>query len=275
MDETLHETASVEEQPVSEAVTETPSATTDTTETTEVSTAEKPSFTTRTYAGKYTSADELERAYLESQREASRMAGELSALKRTPAAATENQPKWKQLESERNKWSQQLRRPDLSEQDRWQADEQVRLHDREIAYERAKHDMHQETTRSSASQRLEQDSLKVLSQYQADLNNTTSSLYQASADRYTQLVQAGYPEDVNTKALAVAYAAAVTGTTVSKAIQQDRSAMLKTLNKTARQAVVAGAGGPATVKPSGVTPKDIENMTDAEFSKYERSALGV
>lgn len=273
-DETLEETASVEEQPVSEAVTETPSTTTETPATTEAST-EQPSFTTRTYAGKYASADELERAYLDSQREASRMAGELSALKRSPAATTENQPKWKQLEAERNKWAQQLRRQDLSDQDRWQADEQVRLHDREIAYERAKHDLHQETTRNSASQRLEQDSLKVLNQYQPDLNNQQSALYQASADCYTKLVESGYPDNVNTKAMAVAYAAAVTGATVSSAVQKDRTSLMKTLNKNVKQAVVAGAGGPATVKSGGVTAADIDKMSDAEFAKYERGLLGV
>ncbi len=274
MDETLDETASAEEQPVSEAVEPTPSASPEAPSQPEAS-LEQPSAPSRMFAGKYTSPDELERAYLEQNREASRMAGELSALKRTPDKPTASEPKWKQLESERNKWASQLRRSDLDDQARWEADNQVRLYDREIAYERAKHDMGQETTRSQAQQRLEQDSVKVLTQYEQDLNNQQSPLYQAAADRLGQLIQAGYPEDINTKALAVAYAAAITGASVSKAVQKDRSTMLKTLNQQVKQAVVAGAGGPATVKPGGVTAKDIEQMSDAEFAKYERRLAGV
>jgi len=274
MDETLDETAPDEGQPVSEAVEAIPSSSPDPSAQPDAST-EQPSVSSRMFAGKYTSPDELERAYLESQREASRMAGELSALKRTPDKPAESEPKWKQLEAERNKWANQLRRSDLDDQARWEADNQVRLHDREIAYERARHDMGQDNVRSSAMQRLEQDSVKVLTSYQQDLNNTQSPLYQAAAERLGHLIQAGFADDVNTKALAVAYAAAVTGATVSKAVQKDRSTMLKTLNTQVKQAVIAGAGGPATVKAGGVTAKDIEAMSDAEFLKYERGLAGV
>lgn len=274
MDETLEDAASVEEQPASEAVESTPSASPETPVTPEAS-AEQPSASSRMFAGKYTSPDELERAYLESQREASRMAGELSALRRTPEKPAASEPKWKQLESERNKWASQLRNPNLDEQARWEADNQVRLYDREIAYERAKHDMSAETTRTTAQKRLEQDSTTILSKYEQDLNNQQSPLYVAASDRFNQLVEAGYPMDINTKALAVAYAATVTNTNVTKAVQQNRTAMLKTLNTQVKQAVIAGAGGPATVKAGGISAKDIENMSDAEFAKYERGLAGV
>jgi hypothetical protein len=231
--------------------------------------------------GKFKTEEDREHSYRELERKFHEQSGRIAELTRrleqpsSPSTKNESDPKWKQLESERNKWAQHLRRGDLSEQDKWQADEQVRLYDREIAYERAKHDIAQQSTRQSAVQTLEQDSMKVLQMYQQDLNNSTSDLFQAASQRYGQLVQAGYPDDVNTKALAVSYAAAITGATVGKAVQQDRSAMLKTLNTNVKKAVVAGAGGPATVKSSGVSSKDIERMTPAEFAKFEQTLMGV
>lgn len=279
MDETLNETASLEEQPVEEAVEGALSAEPEQPVEQEASAAEQPSFQTRMFAGKYKDADELERAYLESQREASRMAGELSALRRGADAGRPEgrgpEPEWKQLEAQRNQWAQQLRRMDLSDQDRWQAEEQVRLHDREIAYKRAMHDFSEQSTKQSASQALQQESAKVLDAYKQDLSNQTSPLYQAAAQRYQQLVLAGHPKDTNTEALAVAYAAAVTGTTVNKAVRQDRSAMLQTLNANMKKAVVTGAGGPAAIKSGHVTAKDIDRMSPAEFAKFEREMMGV
>lgn len=274
-DETINETASAEE-PVSNAVSDETSHEAASSETEQASVqTEKPQLESRMFAGKYQSADELERAYLDSQREASRMAGELSAMKRTTDPATSAQPKWKELESERNKWAAHMRNGALDESARSQADDQVRLYDREIAYERAKHDLSQQSTRTHAEQQLEQDSTKLFQQYQTELDNPSSSLYQASLSRYQQLIQAGYPDNVNTKALSVAYAAALTGAGTTKAIAGDRSAMLKTLNKQVKQAVVTGAGGPTPVKSGAVTSEQIANMTAKEFAKYERQLLGV
>lgn len=231
--------------------------------------------------GKFKTVEDREHSYRELERKFHEQAGQLSELRRraesSPATKSveTSEPKWKQLESERNKWAQQLRRGDLDEQARWEADNQVRLYDREIAYERAKHDMSAETTRTTAQKRLEQDSTTILSKYEQDLNNQQSPLYVAASDRFNQLVEAGYPMDINTKALAVAYAATVTNTNVTKAVQQNRTAMLKTLNTQVKQAVIAGAGGPATVKAGGISAKDIEQMSDAEFAKYERGLAGV
>jgi hypothetical protein len=270
---TLDETAS-EEQPVPEAIADASSTETASPEPESAST-EQPVFSARTYAGKYQSPDELERAYLDSQREASRMAGELAALKRTPETSNANEPKWKALDVERNKWAAQMRNPNLDERERSAADEQVRLYDREIAYERAKYDVSQQSTRHSAEQALEQDSVTLLNTYQTDLNNTMSPLYQAALSRYDQLVKAGHPDNLNTKALSVAYAAALTGAGAQKAIAGDRSAMLKTLQKNVKQAVVAGSGGPTPVKSGQTTARDIENMSAKEFAKYERGLLGV
>jgi hypothetical protein len=274
-DATIDETASTEE-PVSNAVADETSAESAAGAAESASaTAEQPGLGTRTYAGKYQSADELERAYLESQREASRMAGELSAMKRTPDPATSALPKWKELDAERNKWAQHMRNPSLDDGARSQADEQVRLYDREIAYERAKADIAQQSTRQQAESELERDSSVLLTQYQDDLNNTTSPLFQASMTRYQQLLRSGYSDTLNTKALAVAYAAALTGAGAAKAIAGDRSALLKTLNTNAKKAVVAGAGGPSPVSSGGVTGKQIEQMSEKEFAKYERRLLGV
>lgn len=274
-DETLEETAS-EEQPVQEAIADASSTETASTETDSASApAEQPVFSPRTYAGKYQSPDELERAYLESQREASRMAGELSALKRTPETTTNGEPKWKALEVERNKWAQQMRNASLDERERSQADDQVRLYDREIVRQQTIAEFEQQSTRRSAESELERDSTTVLSTYQEDLNNTSSPLYQASMTRYQQLLRSGYPDTLNTKALAVTFAASLTGAGAAKAIAGDRSAMLKTLNKQVKQAVVTGAGGPTAVKSSGITAKAIEAMSEKEFAKYERGLLGV
>lgn len=274
-DETLDETAS-EEQPVLEAIADASSTETASPDAESASgSPEQPAFSARTYAGKYQSPDELERAYLDSQREASRMAGELSALKRTTDPAVSATPKWKELEVERNKWAQYMRSPEIDEVKRAEAYDQVSRYDREISKQQARDEFQQESTRNMASQQLEQDSAKVLSTYQTDLNNTASPLYQASIFRFQQLVQAGYPDTLNTKALAVAYAAAITGVVDKKAIAGDRSAMLKTLNKQVKQAVVTGAGGPTATKSGGVTAEQIANMSPKEFAKYERQLLGV
>lgn len=275
--ETLEQTASEQEQPVVEAVapeTQEAVAAPETDTMTEAST-EQPSFETRAWAGKYQSPEELERAYLESQREASRMAGELSAMKKSPVSTVTAEPKHKQLEVQRNQWAQVLRNPNISEQDRWQADEQVRLHDREIAYERAKYDFSTETTKRTAEQQLETESVQVLQHYSTDLNNMSSPLYQAASLRYDALTRAGYPEGNITKSLAVAYAAAQTGRDAKAAVQQDRGKLLKNLNATMKKAVVAGAGGPAAVKSGAVTAKDIDSMSETEFAAYERNFLGV
>ncbi len=275
--ETLEPTTSEQEQPVEEAVaqeTQEPVATEPATE--EASTEpEQPSLTARAWAGKYQSPEELERAYLENQREASRMAGELSALKKTPQQATNAEPKWKQLEAERNRWAQHYRNTNLPDAERVQADEQVRLYDREIAYERAKHEFETVSTRRTAEQQLETESLQFMEQYKADIQNTASPLFQAANARLHQLLQAGHPDTNTTKALAVAYAAAATGRDAKAAVQQDRGNLLKSLNKTMKKAVVAGAGGPAAVKSGQITAKDIDKMNEAEFAAYERSLLGV
>jgi hypothetical protein len=45
---------------------------------------------------------------------------------------------------------------------------------------------------------------------------------------------------------------------------------LGNLNKQAKAAVKNGAGTATVVKSQGITAKQIENMTPAEFAKYER-----
>lgn len=273
-DETLDNTASAEEQPVDEAVaTETPGADATATETPTDASSEQPS--PRLWAGKYKSPEEIEHAYLESQREASRMAGELSALRQkapaTPESSTE--PKWKALEAERNKWAQHLRNTSLSDSERYQADEQVRLYDREIAKQQALHEYRSESRRESALHRLDREAMQVLTQYKDDLADMSTPLYQAASQRLQDLLDMGSPDNNATRAMAVAYAAAVTGASTHKVVQQDRKVLLKTLNQQAKQAVVAGAGGPTAVKSGGISAKEIENMTDAEFLKYERERV--
>ena len=272
--ETLEEVASVEEQPTSEAVA-TDAVGTDVSAPDTVTDAsvqtEQPSA--RLWAGKYKTPEETERAYLDSQREASRMAGELAALKRTPQEPSSLEPKWKQLESERNKWATQLRNPNVGETERYQADEQVRLYDREIAKQQAMSEYRTESRRTGAESRMERESNAVFETYRDQLADMSSELYTTAASRLQDLMDMGLPDTNATKALAVAHAAAITGTQTQKLVQQDRKTLLKTLNTQARQAVVAGAGGPTAVKSGGITAKEIDGMNDKEFQKYERDLL--
>ena len=275
MNETLEDVASAEEQPTDEAVAiETPGSGTpapDPSATDASVTTEQPPA--RLWAGKYKSPEEIERAYLDSQREGSRMAGELSALKRTPTDAASLEPKWKQLESERNKWAAQYRNPNVGESERYQADEQVRLYDREIAKQQAISEYRSESRRTGAESRMEQESTTVIEQYREQLSDTSSDLYRSAAQRLQDLLDMGMPDTNTTKALAISHAAAMTGSHTQTLVQQDRKTLLKTLNTQARQSVVAGAGGPTTIRATGVTAKEIEDMSHKDFLKYERDLL--
>ena len=275
MNETLEDVASVEEQPTSEAVAiETPGSgvpAPDPSATDASVTTEQPPA--RLWAAKYKSAEEMERGYLDSQREASRMAGELAASKRTTPDPAVAEPKWKQLESERNKWAAQYRNPQIDESARQQADEQVRLYDREIAKQQAISEYRVESRRTGAESRMEQESTTIIEQYRAQLSDTSSALYQSAAQRLQDLLDMGMPDTNTTKSMAISHAAAMTGSHTQTLVQQDRKTLLKTLNTQARQSVVAGAGGPTTVRAAGVTAKDIEQMSPKEFLKYERDQL--
>lgn len=277
-DETLEETAAPEEgQPAPEAVAdETPSAEVpEQPQTEEAPEDGQPSLMSRMYAGKYSSAEDLERAYLESQREASRMAGELSVLKKNPTPQASVEPEHKKLEVQREQWAQYLRQPNLSDEQRWNAIDQVSRYDRAIAKAEATFEFEQKSTRQSAERTLEQQGAQILSKYQQELSNTQSPLYQAAAPIYQQMLAAGQPENDWTRAMAVSMAVNATGRDTKAAIVKDRGTLLKTLNAAAKKAVVAGAGGPAAVKSGAITAKDIDDMSDADFAKYERGLLGV
>ena len=120
---------------------------------------------------------------------------------------------------------------------------------------------------------MERESNTVIEQYRDQLSDTSSELYQSAAQRLQDLLDMGMPDTTSTRSLAVAHAAAITGTQTQKLVQQDRKTLLKTLNTQAKQAVVSGAGGPTTVKSGGTTAREIDNMTDKEFQKYERDLL--
>ncbi len=271
-DETLDVAAPEIGQPAAEAVAETPSA--------------EPSFgdggtapdegqpAPRLYAGKYKSPEELEQSYLDSQREASRMAGELAAYRKSVAQPTPSADpiasKITQYESERGKWEQYAGREDLSWSERAKALSQVSRYDREIGALEAEARFTATSTKQGAAQVLEGEALAVFETYQQDLS-PGSPLYAKAEQRYHQMVRAGYPEGVSTKADAVLWAAHHTGATKARVIQTDRKELLGTLNKAAKAAVRQGAGTATVVKSGGVTAKSIESMTDAEFSKYERS----
>lgn len=270
-DETLETTAPDEGQPVAEAVAEVPSA--------------EPGFgdggsapeegqpAPRLYAGKYKSPEELEQSYLDSQREASRMAGELAAYKRAQASAEQTADpvasKIERHEAERNKWQAYAEREDLPWNERAKALSQVSRYDREIGKLEAQHQWQTTSTKQNASQALEADAVAVFETYQQDLS-PGSPLYTMAEQRYLQMLKAGYPEGTASKADAVLWAAHKTGASKTRVIQSDRKELLGNLQKQARSAVKNGAGTASVVKPGGYTPKQIENMSDAEFAKYER-----
>ena len=268
--ETLESAAPDEGQPVAEAVADVSSA--------------EPSFgdggsapeegqpAPRLYAGKYKSPEELEQSYLDSQREASRMAGELAALRRTtsqPATRTSTEPEYKQLEKNRDAWAAIARDANETEERRENARYQVMLHSEKIAEERAFHRFQETSSKQSASQALESEAVAVFETYQQDLS-PGSPLYTMAEQRYLQMLKAGYPEGTASKADAVLWAAHKTGASKTRVIQSDRKELLGNLQKQARSAVKNGAGTASVVKPAGVTAKQIETMSDAEFAKYER-----
>jgi len=199
------------------------------------------------------------------------MAGELASYRRTvqQPAQTANEPEWKKLEAQRNQWVQYAAQPGLSEDQRAHAWNQVSMHDRNIAKLEAIEEFKQLNTKQSAAQALESEALAVFETYQSDLS-PGSPLYQAAEARYFQMVKAGYPESTSLKADAVLWAAHKTGVVKAKAVSQDRKDFLGTLQKSAKAAQKAGAGTATTVKAGGITAKQIENMSPAEFAKWER-----
>ena len=275
-DETLIDEAP-EGQPSAEAVAETPSVEPGSESVESAPDAGQP--VSRLYAGKYKSDEELEHAFLESQREASRMAGELAAYRKglgtQPATPSATPSQIDKYETERGKWEQYAAREDISMVERTKALSQISRYDREIGKLEAQSEWESKSNRQSASRALEGDAQAVFETYQADLS-PGSSLYQAAEQRYAQMLRAGYPDAISTKADAVLWAAHKTGAAKSKVVQKDRTGFLDNLNKQAKAAVRAGAGTATPVKSGAITAKNIEQMSDAEFAKYERElSLGV
>lgn len=276
--ETLESTAPEEGQPVAEAVADVPSA--------------EPGFgdggsapeegqpAPRLYAGKYKSPEELEQSYLDSQREASRMAGELAAYKRAQAPAEHTADPVastiEKHEAERNKWQAYAEREDLPWNERAKALSQVSRYDREIGKLEAQREWQSTSTRQSATQTLESDAEAVFQTYEKDLSTPGSQLYAMADQRYRQMLNAGYPAGVASKADAVLWAAHKTGADRTRVVQADRKGLLDNLNKQARSAQKAGAGSATVAKSGGVTPQQIMAMDPAAFAKWEReNVLGV
>ena len=269
-DETLPDVAP-EGQPTDEAVTEVPSAEPSSGD--ESAAPEEGQPAPRMWAGKYKSEEELERAHLEQQREASRMAGELAALKRSsPQPSTAADPiaaTIEKHESERAKWEQYAVREDISQGERVKALSQISRYDREISKLEAKREYAQDFSRSTATQQLEARAEAVFKQYEQDLS-PTSPLYHLAEKLYVDAVRHGSPQTAWTKAAAVRDAADELGIQRSRLVQTDRKELLGNLQKQARTAQRVGAGTATTVKSSHMTAKQIEAMSDAEFAKLER-----
>lgn len=187
--------------------------------------------------------------------------------KTTPPLQSE--PRWKQLQVEREKWARLLRSSALTDEQRAEADEQVRLHDREIAYERAKSEILASVKQQTASTFLEQEALSLLSQYQGVLT-PNSPLYHDAQQRYLHLLDSGYPDTTVTKALAVA--ASMVGK--SKGVAPPSSSgstapLFSNPNK------LPPTGGQAPPSPAGrkFSVAELEKMTDEEFRAFERDWL--
>lgn len=272
-DETVDPAASVTEQPAGDA---TDSASPPASEAPVESAVAETSTTTapeaHLWAGKYTSPEELEKGYLNSTAESSRMAAELSAYRRSaPSAAPATKPDAPKYSVEQLEYAKQNLHVNLAAANA--AGDQAKASevagnlvwcDREIR--RQEMASYQSTfSRQSAEQSLMGDAFAVLKKYQGDLQ-PGNSLYEKAASYHAAYLQMGLPDNAIVQAQAVALAANLLGKDATGAGQQARKELSTSLNQALKQAVQTGAGKPAA--KAAVTP-DFLQMSDEDFTKWK------
>lgn len=287
--ETLEVTASDQtEQPVEQAEVEAPEETgteetpvesTETTETVETT----PQPQSRLYANKYKSAEELERAYLESNAEASRMAAENARLKHPAPAATKAE-KSQYTSDQLETWKEGRIREVAQYENaaaRLQAEgkfqeahqaasqaaesaRQVRLIDAELR----KADIQaatQQSTSQAAERRLMSESVDLVRQYASDLVPGTP-LYSKASEFLAGYAAMGLNvESPLVQAQSVAMAAQMLGLSSKKVEQTTRKELTKTINQALKSGVQAGAGKAS----KSASEPDFMNMSDADFIAYK------
>jgi hypothetical protein len=277
---TLEETASTEvEQPVEsqadEQVTEDVSQ--ETPDESETVSEETPQ--PRVFAGKYKSAEDLEKAYQEVQSEASRMAQRLADMERSATPLPKaDAPKYTadQLENYKVARIRQVAQFE-SQAARLQADgrydeanqasaqayeaaSQIRMIDAELRKMDIQSSMRQ-TTVQAAERKLVGDAAGILKQYESDLVPGTD-LFSKASDFLSGYEAMGLdPKNVLVQAQAVAMAAQSLGLSAKKVEQTTRKELTKTINQALKQGVQAGAGKAA----KAASQPDWANMSDDEF----------
>jgi hypothetical protein len=290
LDETLEQDTASDEQPVEnqaeeEAVTdehEEPAPEGESEESDSTETVENPA-PSRLFANKYKSPEELERAYLESQAEASRMAAELAKSRGTAKSETKEQKYTSdQLENWKEGYLREVSRNDaIAERLRMEgkfedaqqyeakaatAARQIRLIDRELRQLDIQNTLQTSSARDAES-RLMSEAEKVVRQYVDQLTPGTP-LYTKAYDLLQGYGAMGL--DISSpivQAQSVALAVQILGLPAKKIAQTTRKELTTKISQALKQGVVAGAG-------KGVASKkapDFDNMPDAEFQAFKRS----
>lgn len=286
--ETLEPTASEElEKPVEQAdveqveveQAEAPEASTEVEET-----VETPAPTTRKYADKYDSPDDLERAYKEQNAEASRMAAELAQLRRGQAPAQPKAEAPKYTNDQLENWKETRIREVAAYQNmagRFEAEgnlQEARRYDglaaesarqiRMIDAELRKNDIQATmgaNTRQAAESQLLQQSVNVVRSFASDLV-PGNPLYEKASEFLSGYKAMGLDtESPLIQAQSVAMAAQILGLGTKKVAQTVRKEMTTKINQALKQGVQAGGGKAA--KSAGAP--DFSKMTDDEFIAWK------
>jgi len=282
--ETLETSASeVSEQPEDQTVesvesTETETSVQEPAGVKEETTSEAP----RKFAGKYASVEELERAYQNSQSEASRMAQQLSHFSKPKAETATATPKYtsNQLEdfkegrlleisNAQNTASRLYAEGSYAEAQKYEAAakesaRQIRLIDAELR----KMDIEQtfgSQKKAAAEARLLQDATSVLQQHRDELVPGTN-LHGKATEFMEGFVAMGMDaENALVQAQAVSLAAQVLGLSSKSVAVNTRKELTKSISKALKEGVASGAGKAA----AGGVAQDFSKMSDKEFREYK------
>lgn len=229
----------------------------------------------RKLAGRFEKPEELEAEFL-------RKEGEVAALNRLATAPRPGADPTPKADPHADITDSQLvelkeanllaaSNAELSVADRQKAIRQVTL----IEAEQQKRTISnsQKAERQSAAQRnLASKAQAALKPYEKELV-PGNPLNDAAFEIFKDLVAAGNPDNPITRGLAVLSAAQIMGhKATGQAVAADRSALIHNLNKAAKDAVQAGAGGASA---QATAPPNFATMTAKEFADYERNVLGL
>jgi len=280
--ETLETTASeVSEQPADQTVESVESQETETSiEAPEGVKEETTSEAPRKFAGKYASVEELERAYQNSQSEASRMAQQLAQVSKPKAETTT--PKYSSTQLEDFKEGRLLEvsnaqtlaarlyaEGNYAEAQKYEAAakesaRQIRLIDAELR----KMDIEQtfgSQKKAAAEARLLQDATSVLQQHRDQLVPGTELHGKASEFMEGFVAMGMDAENALVQAQAVSLAAQVLGLSSKSVAVNTRKELTKSISKALKEGVASGAGKAA----AGSASQDFMKMTDKEFREYK------